>query len=402
MPKNIDRQKQTAIIRGRLAESIKKRNETVFHPSGIKYDHAGTSRDRFEAGEPLANAFQIDKERIVMCKAFRRLKHKTQVFWSPRNDHFRTRLTHTIELAQTARLIGTLLGLNTDLIEAIAFGHDIGSPPFGHAGQRALQSWLSRYHENQQSRPPAERSPDYERAEPQLAFDRHVWAWKILQQHEEPHGQPGVRGLNLTQLAQDGIKNPHLSNATSLEAQLVGFADDLTWINHDAEDFEQAGINLADASFEAVRALGATRTDRMERAVGDIVSCSLSGSCREITASPELLSVLRVIADAQDEVFTHGKLWRRHEEGARVVVEHLMDWYMMADPTEIAATISRLVRAGERLELDDEDISFLRRWRVEGVPRLEAAVDAIVKMSDTFALDLYRYIFSPEILDYHF
>src|ERR1017187_9863218 len=124
MQAKIDREKQIEILRGRLAESVKKRNDTVFHPSGIKYNHAGTSRDRFEAGEPLANPFQIDKARIVMCKAFRRLKHKTQVFWSPRNDHFRTRLTHTIELAQTADLIGSLLGLNTDLIEAIAFGHD--------------------------------------------------------------------------------------------------------------------------------------------------------------------------------------------------------------------------------------------------------------------------------------
>jgi dGTPase len=402
MQAKIDREKQIEILRGRLAESVKKRNDTVFHPSGIKYNHAGTSRDRFEAGEPLANPFQIDKERIVMCKAFRRLKHKTQVFWSPRNDHFRTRLTHTIELAQTADLIGSLLGLNTDLIEAIAFGHDIGSPPFGHAGQRALQFWLSRYHEEQERRPPEERSSDYDKAKEQLAFDRHAWAWKILQQYEEPYGQPGVPGLNLTHLTQDGIKNPRLVNSTSLEAQVVGLADDLTWINHDAEDFEQAGINLSDASFEAIRALGATRNDRMERAVRDILCSSLSGNCRAVTASPELLNVLNVIAEAQDEVFSHGKLWRRHEEGARVIIEHLMDWYMIEDATEIRTTISRLVKAGERLELEDEDISFLRRWRVEGISRLEAAVDAIVKMSDTFALDLYRHIYSPEILDYHF
>jgi dGTPase len=326
----MDRAKQNAIVRDRLADSIKKRNEVVTHPSGAKYTHDGARRERFEAGEPLANPFQIDKERIVMCKAFRRLKHKTQVFWSPRNDHFRTRLTHTVELAQTARLIGALLGLNTDLIEAIAFGHDIGSPPFGHAGQRALQEWLRQHSRD-------EKIADHEKPKAPLAFDRHHWAWKILQQHEEPYGQPGVHGLNLTPLTQEGIKNPSLSNTTSLEAQVVGLADDLTWINHDAEDFEHAGITLSDASFEAIRALGATRADRMKTAVGDIVCTSLAGNCRAVTATPELLNVFKLIADAQDEVFTRGRLWRRHEEGARVVIQHLMDWYMQADTAEIKA-----------------------------------------------------------------
>ena len=174
----------------RKQEVIENLNYILKHPKAIRYDQPLNVRvQRHEEPDPFRNVFQVDKERIVLSKAFRRLKHKTQAIWAPRNDQIRTRLTHTIELSQTAYTIATLLGLNTDLTQAIAFAHDIGHPPFGHAGERALQMYINEH----------KIKPD---------FHHHVMGVTILQELEElVKGRDALKGLNLTKQVVEGVLN---------------------------------------------------------------------------------------------------------------------------------------------------------------------------------------------------
>ncbi len=383
--------------------SIRRLNATVSHPHGTKYDAPGTVRERPEPDDHLRNPFQADRERIVLCKAFRRLKHKTQVFWAPRTDRFRTRITHTIEVAQTARVLGALLGLNTDLIEAIAYGHDVGHPPFGHAGERALQLWIQEYLDIQATKDSADRDADYGRLGGLFLFDHHEWALKLLQHQEEHHSgdESEAKGLNLTELVRAGIRNPSLTNTSSLEAQVVGVADDLTWINHDYDDFQAARVHLPPEVFDTVRHFGATRTERTIRAVADIVRESLrDGSTVQVSA--ELREVVESVRGAHHDLYDKTALWQRHEQGARMLITQLMSFLMTATPDEIDKGFRGLVGRGWVGSDNTEEISFLTRWITHGIPRLEASVDLVAKMTDTFALDLYRYLYSPETLDYYF
>jgi len=381
-----------------LLHTVMKYNVTVWHPLGKKYDDkAGTSREQSEDDPPLANPFQADEERIVLCKAFRRLKHKTQVFWAPRNDQFRTRLTHTIEVAQTASQIGSLLGLNNHLIAAIALGHDVGHPPFGHAGERALDACIEQYVKEK-----GPGHPEYERIK-NYKFKHHEWSLKVLQVHEErPYsGWPPQVGLNLTKSVRDGIQDPSLENTTSLEAQVVGIADDLTWINHDIEDFERVDLDVPESLLDTVRRLGPTRAHRVARALHDIVKHSLQDG-QHICMSEDLKQAVLAVKDAFHKVYFTHPHWVRHEEGARVVIASLVRFYLESDYNEIRNVIRRLVRLEATQGVTDTEITFLDRWVKHGEPRLIATVEQVAKMTDTFSLDLYRYIYSPETLDYYF
>ena len=164
------------------------------------------------APSPMRTEYQRDRDRIIHCKAFRRLKHKTQVFLSPEGDHYRTRLTHTLEVAQIARSIARALKLNEDLTEAISLGHDLGHTPYGHAGERAL-SEFTHFEHNEQSL----RVVDY------LEYDG--------------------KGMNLTFEVRDGILN-HTSrgNAATLEGHVVAWSDRIAYINHDIDDAIRAGV----------------------------------------------------------------------------------------------------------------------------------------------------------------
>src|SRR5438270_5743779 len=172
-------------------------------------------RERDEPPHPLRTAFQRDRDRIVHAKSFRRLKHKTQVFIAPEGDHYRVRLTHTLEVSQIARTAARVLGLNEDLTEAIALGHDLGHTPFGHLGEQALSPFLGRpFRHNEQSL----RVVDF----------------------LEDEG----RGLNLSWEVRDGIVNHTWSmpQPSTLEAQVVRFADRIAYVNHDIDDAIRAGV----------------------------------------------------------------------------------------------------------------------------------------------------------------
>ena len=205
-------------------------------------------REREEPDSEHRTPFQRDRDRIVHSKAFRRLKHKTQVFIAPEGDHYRTRLTHTLEACGIARNVARALGLNEDLTEAISLGHDLGHPPFGHIGEDVLDRCVQdRYGER-------------------FLHNRH--SLRIVERLES---------LNLTEQVRDGILN-HTGSArpATLEGRIVKVVDRIAYINHDIDDALRAGVLRGEELPEAeIRALGASTSERIETLVRDLVACSL-------------------------------------------------------------------------------------------------------------------------------
>ncbi len=205
-------------------------------------------RARLEEKCPLRTDFQRDRDRIIHCKAFRRLKHKTQVFLSPELDHYRTRLTHTLEVSQIARTLSRALRLNEDLTEAIALGHDLGHTPFGHAGERALSELLP------------------------FEFTHYDQSVRVCEKLEKA----GL-GLNLTYEVLNGIER-HTKGAfaDTLEGRVVRYADRIAYINHDIEDAIRAGVILREQiPQEIVEKLGNNKSARISSLVTSIVENSV-------------------------------------------------------------------------------------------------------------------------------
>lgn len=222
-------------------------------------------RARPEPPCPMRTEFQRDRDRIIHSKAFRRLKHKTQVFIAPQGDHYRTRMTHTIEVMQIARTIARCLKLNEDLTEAIAWGHDLGHTPFGHIGERVLAALGGGFEHNEQS----------------------VRVVTLL----ENDGS----GLNLTAEVIDGIKEHRGSgHPMTLEGKVIQFADRIAYLNHDVDDAIRAGLMTEkDLPASAVAVLGEGKRNRINNMVGDIVSLSYGhgfvAQSDEFSAATELL-----------------------------------------------------------------------------------------------------------------
>jgi dGTPase len=224
-------------------------------------------RERPEPPDPVRTAFQRDRDRILHSKAFRRLKHKTQVFIDPEEDHFRTRLTHTLEVSQIARTIARALRLNEDLTEAIALAHDLGHPPFGHAGEEALDAAYREY-------------------VPAAGFRHYEQSLRVVEILERGTGEVSSGpGLNLTWEVRDGIAHhskgrKDLSDATTkhastLEGEAVRIADRVAYINHDIDDALRAGVlQPADLPREQMDSLGHSHSERIATMVIDIVQHS--------------------------------------------------------------------------------------------------------------------------------
>jgi dGTPase len=208
-------------------------------------------RQRKESDSPLRTPFQRDRDRIVHSKSFRRLKHKTQVFVAPEGDHYRTRLTHTLEACGIARTVARALRLNEDLTEAIGLGHDLGHPPFGHAGEEALDEALR------------------ERCGGGFRHNEHsLRVVDVLERDGD--------GLNLTEQVRDGILNHTGSRKpATLEGQIVKLVDRVAYINHDIDDALRAGIlRQEDLPVEEIELLGPTGSQRIDTLVRDIVAHS--------------------------------------------------------------------------------------------------------------------------------
>jgi len=246
-----------------MAETIRERYEQlerqILSPRAVcSADSRGRKRD--EPPCPVRTAFQRDRDRIIHSKAFRRLKHKTQVFIDPEEDHFRTRLTHTLEVAQIARTISRALRLNEDLTEAIALAHDLGHTPFGHAGEAALDEVCREF-------------------SPGLGFKHSAQSLRVVEVLEK-RGE----GLNLTWEVRDGIVHHSKGNAdlsidsrgpSTLEGKVVKISDRVAYINHDIDDAIRAAIlTEEDLPDEAVSVLGRSHSARIGAMVVDIIEFS--------------------------------------------------------------------------------------------------------------------------------
>ncbi len=257
-------------------------------------------REHDEPQDTLRTAYQRDRDRIVHCKSFRRLKHKTQVFLAPEGDHYRVRLTHTLEVSQIARTAARALRLNEDLTEAIALGHDLGHTPFGHLGEQALTPFLGRpFRHNEQS-------------------------LRIVE-HLENDG----RGLNLTWEVRDGIVNHTWSmpSPSTPEAQVVRFADRIAYVNHDVDDAIRAGVlTEKELPAAAVEALGGDHGRRIDTLVSDLVSSS--GGGREVRLSEDAFRALDVLRDFLfDRVYLRDEA-RAEQDKAVGLVRSLFAFYL--------------------------------------------------------------------------
>ncbi len=248
-----------------------------------------------EADSPLRTPFQRDRDRIVHSKSFRRLKHKTQVFVAPEGDHYRTRLTHTLEACGIARTVARALGLNEDLTEAIGLGHDLGHPPFGHAGEEALDAAL--------------------RERCGRGFRHNEHSLRVVEVLERD-GQ----GLNLTEQVRDGIlKHTGGDKPATLEGRIVKLVDRVAYINHDIDDALRAGILRSDDLPTAeIELLGPTGSQRIDTLVRDIVERSAAAG--DIVQSEEIGgAMLRLRKFMFDRVYLGPEARREHERVQRTV-----------------------------------------------------------------------------------
>lgn len=229
------------------AREISEQNERLILCNKAMFSSETAGRKLPETESDLRTCYQRDRDRIIHCKAFRRLKHKTQVFLSPESDHYRTRLTHTLEVAQIARTIARALRLNEDLTEAIALGHDLGHTPFGHAGERALQELTN------------------------TGFTHYEQSVRVCEKIEK-----NGKGLNLTAEVLDGIlHHTRGEEAHTLEGRIVRTADRVAYINHDIDDAVRAGVIAeSDIPRDIAAALGGTKSRRINALVEAIVKNS--------------------------------------------------------------------------------------------------------------------------------
>lgn len=320
---------------------------------------SGQSAGRQHDEEPcsIRTAFQHDRDRILHSKSFRRLKQKTQVFLSPEGDHYRTRLTHTLEVSQIARTVARALALNEDLTEAIALGHDLGHTPFGHAGERLLD----------------ELTPG--------GF-RHVRQSLRVVEVLEKDGA----GLNLTVEVRDGIlkhskgTGPLLSDdpgvmATTLEGRIVRLADVIAYVNHDLDDALRAGlINVGGIPGAISRVLGDTHSRRIDTMVRDMIEASLATGGSEIRLST---NVSQAVSDLRDWLFEH--VYR---------INTVHDDFIKA---------SRILRELFLFFVDDEEMLLAQGGRrYPGDPLRVSVADFIAGMTDRFAINLYHRLFLPQ------
>lgn len=287
----------------------------------------------------LRTEFQRDRDRIIYSKAFRRLKHKTQVFIAPLGDHYRTRLTHTLEVTQIARTIARALCLNEDLTEAIALGHDLGHTPFGHAGERALRKLSSR------------------------GFRHNEQSLRIVESLESGGG------LNLTFEVRDGILN-HVGSdyPATLEGRVVRLADKIAYINHDIDDAQRAGIlTEADLPKESVKVLGESHGMRIDTIVRDCIASSgedivLSGRVYDAMHRLEEFMFAKVYIDSEA---------KKEEKKVYGIVAALYEYFM------------------EHPELLSGEVGYLKED-----PELSVC-DYISGMTDSFCLFKYNELFVP-------
>lgn len=290
--------------------------------------------------------FQRDRDRIIHCKAFRRLKDKTQVFLTPEGDHYRTRLTHTLEVSQNARTIAKALRLNEELVEAIALGHDLGHTPFGHAGERALNHICP------------------------LGFEHNVQGVRTVERLEK-----GGQGLNLTYEVRDGILN-HQTVGTphTLEGKIVQFSDKIAYIHHDMDDALRAGIlKESDVPQDIRQVIGDTTGKRLDHFIHDIVISSMGKN--DICMSKPVADAMFKMRQFMFENVYQNPVAKSEESKAEVLMETLYQHFMK--------------------NMDSLPEEFLKLID-EGEPKERVVCDYVAAMTDRFAIALYEEIYIPK------
>lgn len=306
------------------------------------------TRGRLHPCEPseCRTEFQRDRDRILHSKSFRRLMHKTQVFFSPEEEHYRTRMTHTLEVTQIARIIARALSLNEDLTEAAALGHDLGHTPFGHAGENAMQKCFS------------------------ADFTHYAQSLRVVD-HLERDGE----GLNLTFEVRDGILNhtgKHM--ASTLEGVIVKYADRIAYVNHDIDDACRAGIlTVGDIPGEFLSVLGNTHSERINTLVSSVVEASAGQNAIAMTPSVERAFLgLREFMYAN--VYTNS-VAKAEEEKAMDLLCRLYEYYL--GHTEAMPAL------------------YYNNIKRDGADR--CVCDFIAGMTDRYAIELYRELFIPKV-----
>jgi dGTPase len=338
-----------------IREQLEQREREILAPQAAKSaDSRGRARD--EPDDPIRPAFQRDRDRVIHCKAFRRLIHKTQVFFAPTGDHYRTRLTHTLEVSQIARSIAKVLHLNEELTEAIALGHDLGHTPFGHAGERVLNDLIPG------------------------GFNHYEQSLRIVDILENDG-----TGLNLTWEVRDGIARHSKGKsgmpvgadadhrANTIEGQIARVADIIAYVNHDIDDAVRAGI-LKDEDLPSARVelLGRTSSERIGRMVTDVVLQTLRCGLTEIRMSDEILeATVGLRAFLFDAVYENELATAEFKKAAGILGGL---WEKVRD------------RAGEFLDT--------RTIASEGLDI--AAGDFLAGMTDRYAVNLYEQLFIPK------
>lgn len=303
-------------------------------------------RDRAEEPCDIRTAYQRDRDRILHSKSFRRLKQKTQVFLIPEDDHYRTRLTHTLEVAQLARTIAKALRLNEDLVDAIALGHDLGHTPFGHAGELALNEVCPYGFRH---------------------VDQSVRVVELLEKRGE--------GLNLTWEVRDGIRNHRTAgHPQTLEGQIVRCCDKIAYLNHDIDDAERAGLlQENDLPEKSRQMMGNTTTKRLNTLIHDVVRHSEGQA--QIVMSQEMEAAMQELRAFMFRQVYRNPASRREEQKAIRMVQELYGFYS-AYP--------------ERLP---EEYQFLMQEK--GEPRERVVCDYIAGMTDSYAIRKFTDLFVP-------
>jgi len=312
-------------------------------------------RERDEPPCDIRTCFQRDRDRVLHSKAFRRLKHKTQVFLAPAGDHYRTRLTHTLEVAQIARTLARSLRLNEGLTEAIALAHDLGHTPFGHAGEEVLARLVPG------------------------GFNHYDQSLRVVDRLENDG-----RGLNLTYEVRDGIikhskgktgaivRRQPGERALTLEADLVRLSDIAAYVTHDIDDAQRAGILSADElPRDCVAALGRTSSERIDRMVKDVIRTTLDAGVESVAMSPEGLQALEKLRGFLFERVYFNPISKHEFTKAEKIL------------TDLYEAVSRNPEA------------YLKSGRFPGEPVERQIIDFIAGMTDRYAISLFESLFLP-------
>jgi dGTPase len=338
-----------------IREELEARERQILAPQAAKSaDSRG--RLRAEQEDDVRPAFQRDRDRIIHSKAFRRLKHKTQVFFAPTGDHYRTRLTHTLEVSQIARTIAKVLRLHEELTEAITLGHDLGHTPFGHAGERIIDQLMPG------------------------GFNHYIQSLRIVDLLENDG-----RGLNLTWEVRDGIAKhskgksgapvgmAEAQRASTIEGQIMRVADLIAYVNHDIDDATRAGLlKPEELPREPVRVLGSTSSARIATLVKDVVTETLAGGLAEIRMGDTVLEAVLAL---------RGFLFDAVYENSVATAE-------FRKATDILSGLWEKVR--------ERPVDFLDPHTLESEGLDAAARDFLAGMTDRYAVRLYEQLFIPK------